>query len=109
MKRNTWILIGMAVILVAFAALVLTAPAEAGKLEEAIAKTPAGTGPGQINPDAPKGFMGIPGAPHHFWLLYILWGIWVGWIFSSVGAFGGIMAGVGHITVFGLSDYRLDF
>jgi uncharacterized membrane protein YfcA len=109
MKRNTWILIGMAVILVAFAALVLTAPAEAGKLEEAIAKTPAGTGPGQINPDAPKGFMGIPGAPHHFWLLYILWGIWVGWIFSSVGAFGGIMAGVGHISVFGLSDYASTF
>ena len=50
-----------------------------------------------IHPGAPKGFMGIPGAPHHFFLLYILWGIWVGWIFSSVGAFGGIMAGVGHI------------
>jgi uncharacterized protein len=109
MKRDTWILIGMAVILVAFAALVLTAPAEAGKLEEAIAKTPAGTGPGQINPEATKGFMGIPGAPHHFWLLYILWGIWVGWIFSSVGAFGGIMAGVGHISVFGLSDYASTF
>ncbi|MFA4904221.1 MAG: sulfite exporter TauE/SafE family protein [Desulfobaccales bacterium] len=109
MKRNTWILIGMAVILVAFAALVLTAPAEAGKLEEAIAKTPAGTGPGQINPEATKGFMGIPGAPHHFWLFYILWGIWVGWIFSSVGAFGGIMAGVGHISVFGLSDYASTF
>ena len=109
MKRNTWILIGMAVMLVAFAALVLTAPAEAGKLDEAIAKTPAGTGPGQINPEAAKGFMGIPGAPHHFWLLYILWGIWVGWIFSSVGAFGGIMAGVGHISVFGLSDYAATF
>jgi len=109
MKKNTWILIGMAVIMVAFAALVLTAPAEAGKLEEAIAKTPAGTGPGQINSEAPKGFMGIPGAPHHFWLLYILWGIWVGWIFSSVGAFGGIMAGVGHISVFGLSDYASTF
>jgi hypothetical protein len=34
-----------------------------------------------------------------------LWAIWVGWIFSTVGAFGGIMAGVGHITVFGLADY----
>jgi uncharacterized protein len=109
MKRNTWILIGMAVILVAFAALMLTAPAEAGKLEEAIAKTPVGTGPGQINPEATKGFMGIPGAPHHFWLFYILWGIWVGWIFSSVGAFGGVMAGVGHISVFGLSDYASTF
>ena len=85
------------------AALVLTAPAEAGKLEEAIAKTPTGTGPGQINPDAPKGFMGIPGGPSPFWFWGILWGIWVGWIFSTVGAFGGIMAGVGHITVFGLA------
>ena len=53
--------------------------------------------------------MGIPGAPHSFWLYYILWGIWVGWIFSSVGAFGGIMAGVGHITVFGLADYGKSF
>lgn len=109
MKRNTWILIGMAVILVAFAALVLTAPAEAGKLEEAIAKTPTGTGPGQINPDAPKGFLGIPGGPVPFWFYGILWGIWVGWIFSTVGAFGGIMAGVGHISVFGLGDYASSF
>lgn len=83
--------------------------AKMSKLEEALAKTPKGTGKGEINPDAPKGFMGIPGAPTHFWLWYILWGIWVGWIFSSVGAFGGIMAGVGHITVFGLSDYAATF
>lgn len=79
------------------------------KLEAAIAKTPTGTGKGQINPDAPKGFMGIPGAPSHFWLWYILWGTWVGWIFSSVGAFGGVMAGVGHISVFGLSDFAKSF
>jgi hypothetical protein len=79
------------------------------KLEEAIAKTPQGTGKGEISPQAPKGFMGIPGAPSHFWLWYILWGTWVGWIFSSVGAFGGIMAGVGHISVFGLSDYAGSF
>jgi uncharacterized protein len=109
MKRNTWILIGMAVIMVAFAALVLTAPAEAGKLQEAIAKTPVGTGPGQIHPDAPKGFLGIPGGPTPFWFYGILWGIWVGWIFSTVGAFGGIMAGVGHISVFGLGDYASSF
>jgi hypothetical protein len=99
----------MAVILVAFAALALTAPAEAGKLEEAIAKTPTGTGPGQINPEAPKGFLGIPGGPTPFWFYGILWGIWVGWIFSTVGAFGGIMAGVGHISVFGLGDYASSF
>jgi uncharacterized membrane protein YfcA len=79
------------------------------KLEEAIAQAPPGKGKGQIDPQAPKGFMGIPGAPSHFWLFYILWGIWVGWIFSSVGAFGGIMAGVGHITVFGLADYAATF
>ncbi|MHB9074761.1 MAG: sulfite exporter TauE/SafE family protein [Desulfobaccales bacterium] len=109
MKRNTWILFGMAVILVAFAALVLTAPAEAGKLEEAIAKTPVGTGPGQINAEAPKGFLGIPGGPTPFWFYGILWGVWVGWIFSTVGAFGGIMAGVGHISVFGLGDYASSF
>ncbi len=84
-------------------------PAPKGKLAEAIAQTPKGTGKGQINPDAPKGFMDIPGAPSHFWLWYILWGTWVGWIFSSVGAFGGVMAGVGHISVFGLSDYAKGF
>ena len=84
-------------------------PAPKGKLAEAIAKTPTGTGKGEINPDAPKGFMDIPGAPTHFWLWYILWGTWVGWIFSSVGAFGGVMAGVGHISVFGLSDYANGF
>lgn len=79
------------------------------KLQEAIAKTPQGTGKGQIDPAAPKGFMGIPGAPKPFWVFGILWGVWVGWIFSTVGAFGGIMAGVGHITVFGLADYGRAF
>ena len=39
----------------------------------------------------------------------LLWAIWVGWIFSTVGAFGGIMAGVGHITIFGLADYAKSF
>jgi uncharacterized membrane protein YfcA len=33
----------------------------------------------------------------------------VGWIFSSVGAFGGVMAGVGHMTVYGLGDYVRTF
>ncbi|MHB8068122.1 MAG: sulfite exporter TauE/SafE family protein [Desulfobaccales bacterium] len=83
--------------------------AKMSKLEAAIAKPPQGTGKGQINPAAAPGFMGIPGAPHHLWLWYILWGVWVGWIFSSVGAFGGIMAGVGHISVFGLSDFAGSF
>jgi uncharacterized protein len=107
--RKSWLIIGFLAILAVMVTLVLAEPSFAGKLEEAIAKTPSGAGPGMIHPGAPQGFMGIPGAPSHFWLFYILWGIWVGWIFSSVGAFGGIMAGVGHISVFGLSDYAATF
>ena len=109
MNRKVWLIIGVAILVAFTASIILTDPAHAGKLEEAIAKTPKGTGPGMIDPQAPPGFMGIPGAPHSFLLWYILWGIWVGWIFSSVGAFGGIMAGVGHITVFGLADYGKTF
>ena len=109
MKKNTWFFLGLLALLAAVATLVLVEASWAGKLEEAIAKTPTGVGQGMIDPNAPQGFMGIPGAPSHFWLFYILWGIWVGWIFSSVGAFGGIMAGVGHITVFGLADYGRSF
>jgi uncharacterized membrane protein YfcA len=104
-------LIGLLALVAVVATLVLAAPclAGTGKVANAIAKTPAGTGPGQINPDAPKGILGIPGAPQPFWLWCILWGIWVGWIFSTVGAFGGIMAGVGHITVFGLRGFGHSF
>jgi uncharacterized membrane protein YfcA len=109
MRNKTVLIIFFLAALAVVATLALAEPSWAGKLEEAIAKTPVGTGPGMIHPDMPKGFMGIPGAPHSFWLFYILWGIWVGWIFSSVGAFGGVMAGVGHITVFGLADYGRSF
>jgi uncharacterized protein len=80
-----------------------------GKLGEAVAKTPAGKGPGLIEVSAPKGAFGIPGAPDISYILAICWAIWVGWIFSTVGAFGGIMAGVGHITVYGLGDYAKTF
>jgi uncharacterized membrane protein YfcA len=80
-----------------------------GKLGEAVAKAPAGTGKGQIDVQAPKGAFGIPGAPQVNYVLAIFWAVWVGWIFSTVGAFGGIMAGVGHITVFGLGDYAKTF
>jgi hypothetical protein len=80
-----------------------------GKLGEAVAKTPAGKGPGQIDPSAPRGAFGIPGAPDISWILALCWALWVGWIFSTVGAFGGIMAGVGHITVYGLGDYAKTF
>jgi uncharacterized membrane protein YfcA len=111
MQKKTLILIGLLALVAVVATLVLAAPclAGTGKVANAIAKTPAGTGPGQINPDAPKGILGIPGAPQPFWLWCILWGIWVGWIFSTVGAFGGIMAGVGHITVFGLRGFGHSF
>jgi hypothetical protein len=81
----------------------------AGKLEDAIAAVPQGTGKGQINPQAPKGYLEIPGAPSPNFVAALLWGLWVGWIFSTVGAFGGIMAGVGHITVFGLGEYAKTF
>ncbi len=80
-----------------------------GKLGEAIAQAPLGTGKGQINPDASRGAFGIPGAPKINYLVAILWAVWVGWIFSTVGAFGGIMAGVGHMTVYGLGDYAKSF
>jgi len=109
MQKKTWILIGLLTLVAVATALVVASPCLAGKLEEAIANTPTGAGPGMINPDAPKGFLGIPEAPTPFWFYGILWGIWVGWIFSTVGAFGGIMAGVGHISVFGLGDYAGNF
>ena len=83
-----------------------------GKLGELIAKTPKCLGEaakGCINPGAPRGYLGIPGAPTPNLILGFLWAIWVGWIFSTVGAFGGIMAGVGHITIFGLADYAKSF
>jgi uncharacterized membrane protein YfcA len=80
-----------------------------GKLGEAVAKNPVGKGPGLIEPTAPRGAFGIPGAPQISWVLALCWALWVGWIFSTVGAFGGIMAGVGHITVYGLGDYAKSF
>jgi uncharacterized membrane protein YfcA len=96
--------------LVALAVLALwIEPAFADKLADAIAKTPAGTGPGQIDPAAAKGFLGIPGAPEVNLILAFGWAVWVGWIFSTVGAFGGVMAGVGHITVYGLGNYAKSF
>ena len=62
-----------------------------------------------IKPDAKPGIFGIPGAVKPNVLVGLLWAIWVGWIFSTVGAFGGIMAGVGHITIFGIADYAKAF
>lgn len=80
-----------------------------GKLGTVAAKTPVGTEKGQINPQAEKGFAGIPGAPKINYAVAFLWAVWVGWIFATVGAFGGIMAGVGHMTLFALGAYAAGF
>ncbi len=81
----------------------------ADKLSDAIAKTPQGSDKGQIDPEAQPGFLGIPGAPSINMIIGLVWAIWVGWIFSTVGAFGGIMAGVGHMTIYGLGAYAKTF
>lgn len=84
-----------------------TKPAEGAakkkvSLGEAIDKA---TEAGAIDGAAPKGFLGIPGAPSVNPILAFVWAVWVGWIFSTVGAFGGVMAGVGHMSVFGFGAY----
>lgn len=84
-------------------------PAWAGKLQDAIAAAPQGTEKGQIDPSKPAGFLGIPGGPQVNMIVAFLWAVWVGWIFSTVGAFGGVMAGVGHMSVFGLGGYAKTF
>ncbi len=89
--------------------LMLTGTAHSASIEEAIAKAPQGTEKGQIDPNAKPGYLGIPGAPQLNPMVGFLWAIWVGWIFSTVGAFGGIMAGVGHITIYGLGAYAKTF
>lgn len=83
--------------------------ATGSKLARAIASAPLGTEKGQIDNTRPNGFLGIPGAPQVNVVLALLWAVWVGWIFSTVGAFGGVMAGVGHMTVYGLGGYAKTF
>jgi hypothetical protein len=109
--RRKGITIGLLALLAALVIVpvVSTATAHAGSLEDAIATAPKGTEKGMINPDAKPGFLGLPGAPTPNMIVGFFWAVWVGWIFSTVGAFGGIMAGVGHITVFGLADYGKAF
>ncbi len=89
----------------------LILPGETGAvtLEEAIAQAAKGTEKGYINPDGEKGYLNIPGGPKLNPYIGLLWAIWVGWIFSTVGAFGGIMAGVGHMTIYGLGTYAKSF
>jgi len=108
-QRSKIILSGLVLCLAITVSLLFSAAAGADVLAEAIAATPAGTAPGQIDSSAPTGFLGIPGAPSPGIVIAFLWAVWVGWIFSTVGAFGGIMSGVGHITVFGLADYGKTF
>lgn len=109
MDKKKLIIFSLFLVVLVGAGLLLSQPAFADKLAEAIAKTPTGTETGMISPDASKGFLGIPGAPSPSLILGFIWAIWVGWIFSTVGAFGGIMAGVGHMTIFGLGDYARTF
>ena len=110
MSRKWMALMALLVMAVVVSAPLVTASlAHAGALEDAIAATPQGTAKGQIDHQAPKGYLGIPGAVKVNLIYGFLWAIWVGWIFSTVGAFGGIMAGVGHLTIFGLGDYAKSF
>jgi uncharacterized membrane protein YfcA len=95
--------------LAAFMAVPMLITAHAMTLEEAIATAPQGTEKGQIDSKAAPGFLGIPGAPDISLIIGFFWAIWVGWIFSTVGAFGGIMAGVGHMTIYGLGSYAKTF
>ncbi|OQY48076.1 MAG: sulfite transporter TauE/SafE [Desulfobacteraceae bacterium 4572_87] len=107
MKNNIkWSLCVLLVFSVFVIPLLMASPVSADSLSEAISQ---GISDGKITKDAEPGFLGIPGAPKVNYILGFLWAIWVGWIFSTVGAFGGIMAGVGHITIFGLGDYAKDF
>ncbi|WP_373501181.1 sulfite exporter TauE/SafE family protein [Desulfococcus sp.] len=108
-KRTISLLVMLMMGLALVLPLVTATTAHADKLADAIAATPQGTEKGQIDPAAKPGFLGIPGAPDPGMLMPFLWAIWVGWIFSTVGAFGGVMAGVGHITVFGLGAYAKSF
>ena len=99
-------------LLIAFGAISIVAEtswAQVANLQEAIDAAPRGTERGEIDPAAPLGYLGIPGGPQINIILAFVWAVWVGWIFSTVGAFGGIMAGVGHITVYGLGNYAGTF
>lgn len=109
MKYGRWVIIALAAVFCITAVLAVTPVAKADRLSDAIAKTPTGKEKGQLDSAAKSGYLGIVGAPAPNVIYGVLWAIWVGWIFSSVGAFGGIMAGVGHITIFGLGDYAKTF
>jgi uncharacterized protein len=106
LKKACWVLLVLAVFALP---LVLDGAAYADPLQDAIAKAPQGIGKGQIDPSGPAGYLGIPGGLQINLIVAFIWAVWVGWVFSTVGAFGGILAGVGHISVFGLGDYAKSF
>ncbi|MCI7568044.1 MAG: sulfite exporter TauE/SafE family protein, partial [Desulfovibrio sp.] len=86
----------------------LASAAEPGPLADAIARQIA-TAPDTIDMQQAPGYLGIPGGPQTNMILAFCWALWVGWIFSTVGAFGGVMAGVGHMSVHGLGAYAKSF
>jgi len=109
MRKSCLIFCSVLLLFTIAAPLMMPANAGAVTLEEAIAQAVKGTEAGHINVDAEKGYLGIPGGPQPNLIVGLLWAIWVGWVFSTVGAFGGIMAGVGHITIYGLGAYAKTF
>lgn len=94
------------ILLVTIVFLILTATATQGAMPEKVEQAVA-EGGGDVAEE--PGFLGIPGAPQINLVVAFLWAVWVGWVFSTVGAFGGIMAGVGHLTIFALGDYATGF
>lgn len=102
-SKRLYLLLALAVLVACLFAM----PAWANeRLASAIAEAQANM-PEKVTGD--PGYLGIPGGPQLQWWWGLLWAVWVGWIFSTVGAFGGIMAGVGHITMYGLGDYAKGF
>jgi uncharacterized protein len=80
-----------------------------GRVGDGVSQAPVGDKPGQIDINAPRGYLGIPGGPRINYILALIWSIWTGWIFATVGAFGGISAGIGHMTIYGISSYATPF
>ncbi len=79
------------------------------QIEAALKTAPIGSDSGKINLNSIKGFAGIPGAPDINIVVVILWSIWIGWVFSTVGALGGVMACLGHFSIFGIGNYASTF
>lgn len=100
LSRNPLVILGVFLV-----AILWVDVAFADNLQNAIHAMPQGSALGHVDLAAEPGFLGIPGAPSINPVTSFLWAIWTGWIFSTVGAFGGVMAGVGHMSIYGLGDY----